>query len=78
MPATMIENRLSRLLGERRMSVSELQRRTGLAYTTLHSLYHGRTDRIDLDTLDRICRALGVGVGDILEYREATEGSTDA
>ena len=73
MPAAMIENKLSRLLGERRMSISELQRRTGLAYTTLHALYHGRTDRIDLDTLDRICRALGVGVGDILEYRQDEE-----
>jgi len=73
MPATMIENRLSRLLGERRMSVSELQRRTGLAYTTLHGLYHGRTDRIDFDTLDKLCRALGVSVGDILEYREGDD-----
>lgn len=68
MPAVMIINRLSRLLGERRMSVSELQRQTGLSYVTLHALYHGRSTRVDLDTLDRICRALAVQPGDILEY----------
>ena len=71
MIGTMIENRLSRLLGERRMSITELERRTGVPYTSLHALYHGRATRVDLKTLDRICRALGVGVGDILEYRES-------
>ncbi|MDP8909298.1 MAG: helix-turn-helix transcriptional regulator [Chloroflexota bacterium] len=78
MHGTMIENRLSRLLGERRMSISELERRTGVPYTSLHALYHGTSKRVDLATLDKLCRALGVGVGDILEYRDVSEGSTDA
>ena len=71
MHGAMIENRLSRLLGERRLSIAELGRRTGIPYTSLHALYHGTATRVDLKTLDRLCRALGVGVGDILEYREA-------
>ena len=69
MTGTVIENRLSRILGERRMSIMDLQRQTGIPYTSLHALYHGGAKRVDLKTLDRICRALGVGVGDILEYR---------
>jgi len=71
MPDTMIVNRLSRLLGERRMNLSELQRQTGLSYVTLHGLYHGRSTRVDLETLDKICRALDVQPGDILEYAPA-------
>ncbi len=39
MPDTMIVNRLSRLLGERRMSIKDLQRQTGISYAALHSLY---------------------------------------
>ena len=75
MPDTMIVNRLSRLLGDRRMSIAELQRRTGLAYTTVYRLYQGQTDRIDFETLDKLCRALEVTPNDILEYqREAAEG----
>jgi putative transcriptional regulator len=66
---TMIVNRLSRLLGERRMSVMELKRQTGLSYVTVHNLYSGKSNRVDFDTLDKLCRALGVGVGDILEYQ---------
>ena len=68
MPDTMIVNRLSRLLGERRMNLSVLQRRTGLSYVTLHALYHGKSTRVDFETLNRICRALEVQPGDILEY----------
>ena len=74
MPDTMIVNRLSRILGERRMSIAELQRQTGLSYVTLHGLYSDKTERIDFKTLDRICGALDVGVGDVLEYqRESRE-----
>lgn len=72
MSDTMIVNRLSRLLGERRMSISELQRRTGLSYVTLHNLYSDKSHRVDFKTLDSICRALEVQPGDLLEY--AAEG----
>jgi putative transcriptional regulator len=68
MPDVMIVNRLSRILGERRMSVAELQRQTGLSYVTLHSLYRDKSTRIDFETLNKICRALDVTPGDILEY----------
>lgn len=68
MPDIMIVNRLSRLLGERRMKIAELQRQTGLSYVTLHSLYSGKSTRIDFETLNKICRALEVQPGDILEY----------
>jgi len=71
----MIESRLSRLLGERRMKLSELARLSGVSYQTLWKLYHDKTERADYATLDAICRTLDVGVGDILEYqRETTEG----
>jgi len=64
----MIVNHLSRLLGEKRMSVAELQRASGVPYLSLHQLYHDRAKRADFGTLNRLCAALGCGVGDILEY----------
>ena len=68
MPDIMIVNRLSRLLGDRRMSIAELQRQTGLSYVTLHNLYSDKSRRVDFETLNKICRALSVQPGDILEY----------
>jgi GAF domain-containing protein len=50
----MIVNHLSRLLGERHMSVSELQRRTGIPYSSLHPLARGKAQRYDAKTLDAI------------------------
>jgi putative transcriptional regulator len=64
----MIRNRLSTLMGTQRLTQRELQRRTGLSYTTVNELYHDKAKRLDFATLDKLCRALGVGVGEILEY----------
>lgn len=73
MPGAMIVNRLSRILGERRISIAELQRMTGLSYVTLHSLYSDKSTRIDFATLNKICRALSVTTSDILEYQPDQE-----
>lgn len=65
----MIVNRLSAILGERRMSQRALQAQTGLSYTTISRLYNDHMERFDKDTLDKLCVALGVTVCDLLEYR---------
>lgn len=64
----MIRCHLSKLLGERRMKLSDLQRATGLSYTGLHNVYHEKTGRIDYDTLSALCSALEVQPGDLLSY----------
>lgn len=71
----MIANHLSRVLGEQRVTIAELQRRTGLTYANLHALYHGKAKRLDLGTLDKLCAALGVGVGELLEH--VADGAAD-
>lgn len=77
----MIHNRISRLMGERRLTISETARRAGLAYTTVHALFHDTVTRLDVDTLDALCRALEVSsVADLFEYapdgaRRAEEGT---
>ena len=72
-----IINRLSRLMGERRVSIQELARQTGVSYSTLHDFYHDRLKRFDGEVLDRLCRALGCTVGDILEYVPDSQSKAD-
>ncbi len=64
----MIDNRLSEVLGRRRMNVSELARGAGISRSAAHKLYHDRTESFDREVLDRVCGFLGVGIGDLLVY----------
>jgi putative transcriptional regulator len=75
----MIVNELSIVMGAGRMNITELSRRTGLAYLTCHRMYSDKTLRVDFDTLDALCRVLNVGVSDILEYQptETASGTPD-
>ncbi len=59
---------LSRILGEQRIKMAELSRRTGISKYALHRLYHEKNKGIEFGTIDKLCRALGCSVGDLLEY----------
>ncbi len=45
---------------------------TGMSYPAAHALWHGRTTRIELDTLATLVRVLGVGPGEL--FAEESEG----
>lgn len=64
----MIKNRLSIILGEQRMRVSELSKLTGISQNALHKIYHNKTKGIDFDTLNRLCSALQRNSQELFEY----------
>ena len=66
--ANVIKIHLSRLLGEHKEKIADLQRKTGLARNTISGLYQETTLRIDLATLDTLCKHYGCKVGDLVEY----------
>jgi putative transcriptional regulator len=63
-----IRFRLRELLDARQMTQTDLQFRTGLAYSTISDLFHNKARRVDVGTLDAICTALECGVADVLEH----------
>jgi len=63
----MIKVHLSRLLGEKRMKISELAEKTGLHRNGLSRLYNEETDGIKFDTLEKICKALNCDISDLIE-----------
>lgn len=70
----MIVNHVSRVMGERRLSIAQTARVAGLAYTTVLDIYHDRVRRLDVDTLDALCEALEVdSINDLFEYRRAAQ-----
>ncbi len=50
------------------MKVADLIRVTGISKSTMHKIYNEQTSRIDFETMDKICEALNVEVGDLFTY----------
>lgn len=69
----MIKCHLSRVLGERRLKISDVARDTGINRGTLTRLYHETAERIELEALDVLCRYLSCELSELLEYVETPE-----
>ena len=68
-------NKLWKLLIDRNMSKAELRRITGLAPNTMTRM--NCNEEVSLNVLGRICNALQVDVGDIIEYVKSSETGED-
>jgi putative transcriptional regulator len=64
----MIKCHLSRLMGERRVKIADVARDTGLHRNTITLLYYETATRVDIASIDRLCRLFDCGVGDLFEY----------
>lgn len=64
----MIRIHLSTLMGQHKEKLADLIRSTGLARNTCSGLYQETTTRLDLETLNAICKHYQCNIGDLLEY----------
>ena len=67
--------RLDRVMADRKMSLTELSEKVGVANVNLSKLKNGRVSAIRFSTLEAICDVLDCQPGDILEYRRDNAGS---
>lgn len=65
--------KVDELLEERGMTVADLVARTGLSYNTALALKRNASTTLRLDTIARICDALGVRVERVLVYEPVVE-----
>lgn len=63
----MIRNKLSDLLGERQIKISNLSIMTGIARSTLTPIYFNHSEMIKIDTINKICMALNINVDEFFE-----------
>ena len=62
-----IKCHLARLMGEHKMSVSDVAKRTGLHRNTITLLYKETAKQVDLETVDRLCDLFDCEVADLFE-----------
>ena len=68
-------NKLWKLLVDRKMSKADLRKAAGVAPNTMTRLR--RDEEVTLAVLHKICKALGVGIGDIMEFMPEDENAVD-
>lgn len=59
-------NKLWKLLVDKKMSKADLRRAAGIAPNTMTKLR--RDEEVSLTVLNKICAALGVNIGDVMEF----------
>ena len=59
---------LSTLMGMHRYKIQDVCEKTGLSRGTVSNLYHDKMQRIDYDTLEKLCRLFGCQANNILEF----------
>ena len=63
----MIRCHLARLMGERKMRISDVMRETGLSRTTVTLLYKETALKVDLEALDKLCNLFDCEIQDLLQ-----------
>ncbi len=63
----MIKCHLSAILGKRKLKVAEVARDSDINKNTLHRLYNETATRIDLETIEKLCRYLDIQVEELFE-----------
>jgi putative transcriptional regulator len=64
----MIRCHLGRLLGERKLKISDVARDTGINRGTLTRLYQETAERVEMDALDKLCVYLDIRLEELLEH----------
>ncbi|EKW0743135.1 MULTISPECIES: helix-turn-helix domain-containing protein [Enterobacterales] len=65
----MIRCHLARMMGEHKLRIADVARETGLSRATVTLLYKETAQKVDLDTIEKICLLFGCGIGDLLELK---------
>lgn len=66
----MIRCNLSRILGEKKLKISDIANNTDLHRNTLTALYKETAQRVELNAIDQLCEFLNCSVGDLFERIE--------
>ena len=69
----MLKCHLSKLMGEKRLKISDISRDTGINRGTITRLYNETATRVDLEVIEQLCDYLDITVGELFEIQKDTE-----
>jgi putative transcriptional regulator len=66
----MIKVHLARMMGERKLNITDVARATNLNRNTITLLYKETARRIDFEALEALCEFFDCEIGDLIEYKK--------
>lgn len=66
----MIKCHLSTLMGREKLKIADVARAAELNRSTVTALYAEKAERVDLETVEKLCRLFQCQVGDLFELIE--------
>ncbi len=66
----MIRCNLSRMMGERKWKIQDAANASGVPRNTVGLLYHEKAARVELEVIEKLCRAFECSVGDMFELAD--------
>lgn len=73
----MIRCHLARMMGEHKLRIADVARETGLSRATVTLLYKETAQKVDLETIEKLCVLFGCAVGDLLERQASNQPKKD-
>ena len=55
-------------MDEKRITITEVAKSTGMSASTISNLYNEKVKRLDFDTLEKLCEFFNCNIEDIIEY----------
>ncbi|WP_419206712.1 helix-turn-helix domain-containing protein [Photobacterium leiognathi] len=69
----MLKCHLSKLMGEKRLKISDISRDTGINRGTITRLYNETATRVDPEVIEQLCDYLDITVGELFEIQKDSE-----
>lgn len=69
----MIRCHLARMMGEKKLRIADVARETGLSRATVTLLYKETAQKVDLESIEKICRLFNCKVGELFELQSELE-----
>lgn len=63
----MVKCNLSKIMGEKRLKISDVSRDTEINRGTITRMYNEEATRVDLDVIEKLCVYLDIEVGELYE-----------
>ncbi|PHR83365.1 MAG: XRE family transcriptional regulator [Colwellia sp.] len=66
----MIKCHLSRIMGEKKLKISDVAKEVGVNRGTITRLYQETAIRVEFEVLEKLCIYLNCDIGELLEVKE--------